>query len=85
MFRNSLLLDQLQNEYRASQVALVGKKPPPNAGDVRDVSWIPGSKRPSGVGNVNPLQYSCQENPMDRKAWWATVHGVTDGHTSKSM
>ena len=76
MFRNSLLLDQLQNEYRASQVALVGKKPPPNAGDVRDVSWIPGSKRPSGVGNVNPLQYSSLENPMDRGAWPATVHGV---------
>ena len=77
MFRNSLLLDQQQNEYRASQVALVVKKPPANAGDVRDVSWIPGSKRPSGVGNVNPLQYSSLENLMERGAWWATVQVVT--------
>ena len=84
MFRNSLLLEQLQNEYRASQVALVGKKPPPNAGDVRDVSWIPGSKRPSGVGNVNPLQYSSLENLMDRGAWWATVHGAIRSQTQLS-
>ena len=77
MFRNSLLLDQQQNEYRASQVALVVKKPPANAGDVRDVSWIPGSKRPSGVGNVNPLQYSSLENPTDRAAWQATIHRAT--------
>ena len=84
MFRNSLLLDQLQNEYRASQVALVGKKPPPNAGDVRDVSWIPGSKRPSGVGNVNPLQYSSLENPTDRVAWQAIVHGVVNSWTQLS-
>ena len=33
-----------------------------------------------GGGNGNPLQYSCLENPMDREAWWATVHGVTVGH-----
>ena len=44
-----------------------------NAGDL--VS-IPGLGRSSGEGNGNPLQYSCLENPMDRKAWWATVHGV---------
>ena len=37
---------------------------------------IPGSGRPPGEGNSNPLQYSCQENPMDRGVWWATVHGV---------
>ena len=36
---------------------------------------------PHGVGNGNPLQYSCQENPMDRGAWWATVHGATESHT----
>ena len=47
--------------------------PPARAGDV---GWIPGSGRTSGEGNGNPLQYSCLENPMDRGAWWTTVHGV---------
>ena len=37
---------------------------------------IPGSGRSRGKGNGNPLQYSCLENPMDREAWQATVHGV---------
>ena len=41
-----------------------------------DGGSIPGSGRPPGEGNGNPLQYSCLENPMDRGAWWATVHGV---------
>ena len=58
----------------ASQVVLITvKKLASNAGDVRDVSSIPGSGRsPRGP----PLQYSCLENPMDRGAWWAAVHGV---------
>ena len=66
-----------------SQVALVVKNTPAKAGDVRDVSLIPASGirgnqgLPSpGGGNGNPLQYSCLENPMDRGAWWATVHGA---------
>ena len=42
-----------------------------------DAGSIPGSGRSPGEGNGNPLQYSCLENPMDRGAWWATVHGVT--------
>jgi len=45
---------------------------------------IPGSGRSSGEGNGNPLQYSCLENPMDRGAWWATVHGVTKSWTRLS-
>ena len=45
-----------------------------NAGDLGS---IPGSGRSPGEGNGNPLQYFCLENPMDRGAWWATVHGVT--------
>ena len=44
-----------------------------NAGDP---GWILGLGRSSGGGNGNPLQYPCLENPMDRGAWWATVHGV---------
>ena len=50
------------------------RNPPANAGDV--VS-IPGLERSPGKGNGNPLQYSCQRNPMDRRIWHATVHGVT--------
>ena len=62
---------------RASPVALVVKNLPASAGDIRDTSSTPGSGRSPGGGHGNPLQYSCLENPMDRGAWWATVHGVT--------
>ena len=51
------------------------KKNPPDSG--RDAGSIPGLGRSPGGGNHNPLQYSCLGNPMDRKAWWATGHGVT--------
>ena len=54
----------------------VVKNPTVNAGDIRDVGSIPGWGRSPG-GNGNPLQYYCLENPMDREAWQATVHGVT--------
>ena len=60
----------------ASQVALVVKSPPACAGHIRDVGLIPGSGRSPGGGHGNPLQYSCLENPMDRRAWWATVQGI---------
>ena len=55
---------------------LVVKNLTASAGDLRDVGLIPGLGRSPGEGNGNPLQYSCLENPMDRGAWWATVHGV---------
>ena len=48
-----------------------------NAGDVRDVGFIPTLGRSPEEGRGNPLQYSCLENPMDRGAWWATIHGVS--------
>ena len=57
------------------------KNPPINAGDARDVSSIPGLGRSPGVGSGNPLQNSCLENPMDREAWWATVHMVAKNQT----
>ena len=63
-------------EIGTSQVALVLKNPPANTGDVRDVVSIPGLGRSPGGRNGNPLWYSCLENPIDRGAWWATVHGV---------
>ena len=50
-------------------------------GDIRDVGSIPGLGRSPEEGNDNPLQYSCLENPMDRGAWRATVHGVTKSWT----
>ena len=62
-------------------MVLVVKNPPPNAGNIRDVDSKPGLGRSPGEGNGNPLQYSCLENPMDRGAWWATVHGVAKSQT----
>ena len=55
----------------------VVKNPPANAGDSRDMGSIPGSGRSPRVGKGTLLQYSCLENPTDRGAWQATVHGVT--------
>ena len=66
---------------QASQVALVVKNLPVNAGDVRDAGSIPGSGRSPKGGHSNPLQYSCLENPMDRGGWWATVRGVSKSWT----
>ena len=63
------------------QVALVVKKLPTNAGDIRDVDLIPGLRRSTGRGHGNLLQYSCMENPMDRGACWATVHRVAKSQT----
>ena len=52
----------------------VAKNTPAKAGDM---GLIPGSGRSPGEGNGNTFQYSCLGNPMERGAWWATVHGVT--------
>ena len=65
----------------ASQVTLVVKYLPANAGDITDTDSIPGLGRSPGGGHGNPLQYSCLENPMDRGAWQATVHRVTKSQT----
>ena len=54
----------------------VVKNPPASAGDAG-----PGSERPPGEGNGNPLQYSCLENSMDKGIWWAIVCGVTKSWT----
>ena len=50
---------------------------PTNAGDIEDADLIPGMGRYPGGEHGNPLQYSCLENPKDRGAWWAIVHGVS--------
>ena len=61
----------------AFQVVLAVKNLPANAGDVKDAGSLPKWGRPPGVGNGNPLQYSCLGSLMDRGAWWAIGHGVT--------
>ena len=56
-----------------------------SACNVGDPGLIPGSGRSPGEGNDNPLQYSCLENPMDRGAWRATVHGLQESDTPKRL
>ena len=67
--------------YWASQVALVVKNLPANAGDVRVAGSSPELGGSPGGGHGNLLQYSCLENPRDRGAWQATVHGVAKSRT----
>ena len=69
----------------ASQVVLVVKNLPANAGDIKDVSSILGLGRSPGGGHGNPLRYSCQENSMDRGAWWAMVLRVTKSQTGLKL
>ena len=64
-----------------SQVALVIKNPPVNAGHVKDMGSAPGLGRSTGGGHGTPLHYSCLENPMDRGAWWAMAHRVARSQT----
>ena len=71
------IIGKIINMSRASQVVLVVKNLPSSTGDARNSGPIPGSGRSPGVGHGHLLQYSCLENPVDRGAWWATVHGVT--------
>ena len=63
------------------QVLLLVKNPPASAGDTRDCGSSPRSGKSLGEKHGDPLQYSCLENPMDRGAWWATVHGVPESQT----
>ena len=74
---------QLSNfhSFIHSQVVQVVKNQPANAEDIRNVALIPRSGRSLGEGNGKPLQYSCLENPMDRGAWQAIVHGVAKSRT----
>ena len=77
--------------FSGSPGGSVVKNLPVSAGDIGDLGSTPGSGRSPRERNGNPLQYSCLGNPMNRRAWWATVHGVikeldmtehlTDTHT----
>ena len=69
------------NYYVGFPGDLVVKNLPANAGDAGETGSISWLGRAPGGGNGNPLQYSCQENPLARGAWWATVHEVTKSQT----
>ena len=73
-----LVLKAVGNQLLGFQGGSVGKESVCNAGDM---DLIAGLERSLGGGHGNPLQYSCLENPMDRGAWQATVHGVLKSHT----
>ena len=78
-----------QNENKMQNIILVngflhGSGGKESACNVGDMGSIPRSGRSPGEGHGNPLQYSCLENPMDRGAWWATVHGVAESWTRLS-
>ena len=80
---NFYFLRKLTREIKIkelSQVVLVVKNLPDNAGDIRDPGSIPGLGRSPGEVHGNP-QYSCLENPVDRGAWQATVHRATQSWT----
>ena len=76
-----LRIKYIPSKNLASQVALGVKNLATGAGDLRDTGLIPGRGRTPGGGRGNPLQYSCLENPTDRGAWRATVHGVAQNQT----
>ena len=78
-----LIYSNYLNKIRASLVGQTVKNLPATR---RPVGLFPisGLGRSPGEGHGNPLQYSCLENPMDRGAWWATVHGVTESQTQLS-
>ena len=68
---------------RASQMAQ-RKESACKAGDAGDEGLIPGSGRSAGGWHGKPLQYSCLENPMNRGAWWATIHTVAESDTTEA-
>ena len=62
-------------------VVLVLGNPPANAGDIRDMGLTSGSEGSFGGGHGSPCQYSCLESPMDKRAWWIMIRGVTKNRT----
>ena len=82
---NKILVNRIQQHIKKITIdnldfpgGSVVKNP---SASTEDLGSIPGLRRFLGEGNGNPLQYSCLENAMDRGAWWATVHGVSESRT----
>ena len=82
-FKNNGWATERPSSIRASQVALLVKNLPANAGEPRDAGSTPRWGRSPGGGNGNPLQYSCLENPMDREAWQVAPWGHKEADTTK--
>ena len=74
----ALCLSHHYNSIRGFPGSSVVKNLPANAGEAGDMSLSPRLGRSHGEGNGNPLQYFCLENSIDRGAWWATIHGITE-------
>ena len=80
-----IFLFYLQSGHEASLAGFPGgSECKVYACNARDLGLIPGLGRSPGEGNDNPLQYCCLDNPMDRGAWWVTVHGVAKSWTRLS-
>ena len=75
MFKNRGIVDLGASQWLSSEESAC------NTRDAGDSGLIPGSGRSPGGRHGNPLQYSCLENPMDRGAWWATVHRAAKSWT----
>ena len=71
----------VSTQFWAYQIALMVKNLPARPGDARDMGSTPVLRRSSGIGNGNPIQYSCLENSTGRGAWWAAVHDVMKSRT----
>ena len=83
MYQGNAQLVEGRLDLGASPGGTVVKNLPANAEDTRDMSSAPGSGRSPGVGSRHLTQYSCLENPVDRGAWWATVHRVAESDTTE--
>ena len=83
-FQMLLMFESHCLKARASQVVLVVKNPSANAGDVETWAGSLGQEDPLEEAQ-QPIQYSCLEKPMDRGAWWATVHGVTESDMTELL
>ena len=81
MAENTQFLSLQVREPLGFPCGAVARNPPANAADTRDAASTAGLGRSPGVGNSNLLQFSCLKNPLDRGAWWATVHRVTKSWT----
>ena len=83
--KNTALLFALEYTTFGLSRWLSNKESACNARETADTGSIPGSGRSSGGGDGNPVQYSCLGNPMEKGAWWATVHGVAKSWAQLSV